>query len=143
MVISRLVILVCNMQVLRSREARHEWREEAKRLIKEKEERGEEESSSRRPTTPPFASDPDWCLAMCGLGEAVDRQRVRRGEEKEVERAVKLVELELDKEVDKAVEWAGRPGLETEEGRSRRSARISRLNNKMARLRRAISAPRL
>ena len=81
---------------------------------------------------------------MCGLGEAVERQRVKRGEEEEeVERAVKLVEVELDKEVDKAVEWAGRPGLETEERRSRRSARISRLNDKMARLRRAISAPRL
>ena len=139
-----MLLLVGYMQVLRSREARHKWREEAKRLIKEKEERGEEESSSRRPKTPPFASDPDWCLAMCGLGEAVDRQRVRRGEEEEqVERAVKLVEVELDKEVDKAVEWAGRPGLETEEGRWRRSARISRLNDKMARLRRAISAPRL
>ena len=130
------------MQVLRSREARSKWRAEAQRLIKEKEERREEEGSPR-PATPPFASDPDWSLAMCGLGEAVERQRLRRGEDEVVAKAVRMVEEELDKEVEKAVEWAGKPGVEKEEGRLRRSAKITRLNKKMARLRRAVSAPRL
>ena len=80
---------------------------------------------------------------MCGLGEAVERQRLKRDEDEVVAKAVKLVEEELDKEVEKAVEWAGKPGVEKEEGRLRRSAKITRLNKKMARLRRAVSAPRL
>ena len=54
-----------------------------------------------------------------------------------------MVEEELDREVKKAVEWAGRPGEEEEEGRLQRIGKIGRLNNKIARLRRAISAPRL
>lgn len=131
------------MQVLRSREAREKWREEARRMIAEREERRKEEGSPR-PGTPPFASDPDWNLAMCGLGEAVERQRLKRGEdETEVAKAVEMVEEELDREVKKAVEWAGRPGEEEEEGRLQRIGKIGRLNNKIARLRRAISAPRL
>ena len=133
-----------SMQRLQSREAREKWREEARRMIAEREERREEEGSPRPGTSPPFASDPDWNLAMCGLGEAVERQRLKRGEdETEVAKAVEMVEEELDREVKKAVEWAGRPGKEEEEGRSRRSGKIARLNNKIARLRRAISAPRL
>ena len=131
------------MQVLRSREARAKWREEARRMIKEREARREEESSPPPPGTPPFASDPDWSLAMCGLGEAVERQRLKRGDDEVVAKAVKVVEEELDREVEKVVEWAGRPGEEEEEVRSRRSEKIARLNNKMARMRRAISAPRL
>ena len=79
---------------------------------------------------------------MCGLGEAVERQRLKRGDDEMVAKAVKVVEEELDREVEKVVEWAGRRG-EEEEVRSRRSEKIARLNNKMARLRRAISAPRL
>ena len=131
------------MQVLRSREAREKWREEAKRMIKAREEMREEEGSPPPPGSPPFASDPDWSLAMCGLGEAVERQRLKRGEDEVVAKAVNLVEEELDREVEKAVEWAGKPGEEEEERRSRRSGKISWLNNKMAELRRAISAPRL
>ena len=112
-------------------------------MIAEREERRDEEGSPC-PGTPPFASDPDWSLAMCGLGEAVERQRLKRGEdETEVAKAVEMVEEELDREVKKAVEWAGRPGEEEEEGRLQRIGKIGRLNNKIARLRRAISAPRL
>ena len=112
-------------------------------MIKAREEKRKEEGSPPPPGSPPFASDPDWSLAMCGLGEAVERQRLKRGEDEVVAKAVKLVEEELDREVEKAVEWAGKPGEEEEERRSQRSGKISRLNNKMARLRRAISASRL
>ena len=129
--------------MLRLREAREKWREEARRMILEKEEKRE---TSPRPLTPPYASDPDWSLAMCGLGEAVERQRLlkKKGDdEAEVAKAVEMVEQELDREVGKAVEWAGRPGEEEEGRRLQRNGKIARLNNKIVRLRRAISAPRL
>ena len=129
------------MQAMKTREAQTRWREETKRRIKEKEAQKEgqdqEQEEKHLLPSPPYACDPDWSLALCGLGEAAGRSRLRREVGREEEREVEVLEEELGREVREAVVWAGRPGQEGEARRGRRSARILRLGRRLDSLRRS------
>ena len=127
------------MQGVKTKEARQAWLEEARRLVREARDRGEEDTP-QPPPSPPYAADPDWSLATCGLGEAVERARVSRvGEEEQIARAVVVLGEQLEEEGGEAVRWAGRPGQEGEGRRDRRIGRIQRLEEKLGRLRRSLS----
>ena len=102
------------LQVAKTREAQTRWREETKRRIKEKEAekegREQEQEEKHLPASAPYACDPDWSLALCGLGESAGRSRLRREVGRQEEREVEVLEEELGREVREAVVWAGRPG---------------------------------
>ena len=106
----------------------------------------EEEEEEEEDINPPFAADPDWTVENSQLEDKIFRPGVDpRVNLSEVERAVAVLEAEMDGEVERVIRSAGSPGKHggCGAGTERRRGRLDRLSSKLETVRnkaRSVSA---
>ena len=131
-----------SLQTLKSRTALRGWRERYRELKREGEKRRLAEDHDEHEVSPPYDHDPEWTIGNSQLQDNIfspanslkpDLART----------AVRVLESELDLEVEKVIKTSGRPGTVAEEMRRRRSGRIGRLSSRLQTVRnkvRSVSA---
>ena len=114
------------LQSLKNATALRAWRAKYREMQRLKETRRGEEDDEEEYPIPPFAADPDWTVQNSQLEDfwpGVDPS-VNRSE---VERALAVLEAEIDGEVERVIRSAGRPGKHSGRG----AGRLDRLSGKL------------
>ena len=128
------------LQSLKNTTALRAWRAKYREKQRLRAERGDEEEDNDN-INPPFAADPDWTVENSQLEDEIFRPgRHPRLNLSEAERAVAVLEAEMDGEVEKVIRSAGSPGRHWAE---RRRGRLERLSSKLETVRnkvRSVSA---
>ena len=133
------------LQSLKNMTALRAWRlkyREMQRLKEKRRREGEDEEEEQ--LNPPFAADPDWTVQNSQLEEKIFRPGPALHPSvpwPELERAVAVLEAEMEGEVERVIRSAGRPGRGA--GGGRRLGRLERLGGRLETVRnkaRAVSA---